>query len=315
VILAPNDGGPAANYTAPADDKGTRDGNLNSANLYVYGPRGGAAPVLTVGSTTDPACGDPCSRPRQGHPLFVGSDAQVETDATAFRYRLMDNIGDLEPGTYVVRFEGGDYGAISDTDYQTASTALITFQVGQSDEEPKLSGSACVDCHGDTRMHLEGAHPHNSAFDTDSCLGCHDGTANYGNYIGNRVHAVHSASLTGDLGPAAPDPEDGGWTHVTFPQDPNNCTVCHTNPEADPPVWETVRPVACAGCHGSDPNSPIQSEAIAASHMILQGADFSDQEQVTPGCLVCHGQGQEKDLFKVHNLVNYGVPPSGDPLD
>jgi hypothetical protein len=314
VTLTPNDGGPAADYTAQGD-KGTRDGVLSGANLYVYGPRMDAVPVLTTGSTTDPAW-DPSTNPRQGHSLFAGgSDPQVVTDASGFKYQLMDNIGDLESGTYLVRFEGNDYGANSDEDYVTGSTAVITFQVGQAEEEPKLSGSACVNCHGETRMHLEGAHPHNSAFDTDSCLACHDGTGNYGNYIGNRVHAVHGATLTGDLGPHA-----GGydWTHVTYPQDVNNCTTCHTNPEADPPVWQTVRPVACAGCHGSDPNSTYVhedgrgAEAVAASHMILQGADFSDQEQVTPGCLVCHGEGQEKDLYVVHGLKDYVVATGED---
>ncbi|MCG6965059.1 MAG: hypothetical protein LJE59_00940 [Chromatiaceae bacterium] len=315
VRLTSNDGGPAANYTAPKDVSGTRDGMLSGANLYVYGPRNDAMPVLTTGSTTDPAW-DPATAPTQGHALFTGgTDPLVVTDATGYKYQLSDHIGDLEPGTYMVRFEGNDYGAISDEDYVTASTAVITFQVGQDEVEPKLSGSACLNCHGDTIMHLEGAHPHHQGFDTDGCLACHDGTANYGNYIGNRVHAVHGATLTGDLGPHA-----GGydWTHVTFPQDVNNCQICHTNPDADPPVWRTIRPVACAGCHGSDPNSSWVfddgrgSEAVAASHMILQGADFSDQEQETPGCLVCHGEGQEKDLYKVHGLVNYTIVPEGD---
>lgn len=303
VLLTPNDGGPAVDYTAPADAKGDRDGALSSANLYVYGPRIDAVPVLTTGSTTDPAW-DPATRPQQRHSLLAGgSDPQVLTNANGYHYRLMDNIGDLQPGTYMVRFEGADYGAFSDDNYVTTSTAVVNFQVGQAEVEPKVSGDACTNCHGDTRMHLEGAHPHNQPFDTDGCLGCHDLTSNYGDYIGNRVHAIHSQSETGDLGPH----ETYDWSHVTFPQDPNNCSVCHTNPNANPPVWRTVNPVACAGCHGSDPDASNPKEAIAASHMLLMGADFSNPRP-TPGCLVCHGQGKDVDLYVRHNLVNYSVP-------
>jgi hypothetical protein len=324
---------PGSVYTADADGEGAA-GNLgpglSTANLFVYGPRSNAVPVLTSNSTTDPAW-DPLTRPTQGHSLLltggVSTDPQVRTNANGYQYQLMDNFSDLAPGTYMVRFEGEDYGAISDADYRTASSAVITFQVGTATEEPKVSGDACKNCHGDTIMHLEGAHPHHQSFDTDGCLGCHDLSENYGNYIGNRVHAVHSASATGDLHPQSFGGPPRNWSHVTFPRPANNCRTCHTNSAADVPVWRDPNEVACGGCHGtvSDPNpadfpdvpaEQLAKEAAAATHMVEMGGSFDfnarttnpyDPRYIARQCIVCHGEDRIADTFVTHGLVNFPV--------
>ncbi len=303
-------GTPSADGVAPGGGNG-----LSVANLYVYGPRSQAVPVLTTDSTTDGGA-------RQSHSLLSDStDPQASATGTGYTYELLDQIDQLQPGTYMVRFEGEGYGVVDENDFVTASTALITFQVGQAEEEPKVAGDACVGCHGDTRMHLSGAHPHNEAFDTDGCLACHDtSVVNYGDYLANRVHAIHSASQYGDLGPAGNRLRD--WSHITFPQDPNNCTICHTNLDAQTPVWRSTSPVACAGCHGADADPSLGDDAIAASHMIAMGATskflanghlaISEEPFPVPGCLVCHGEGQDFDLFVKHNLVDYSVPLESD---
>ena len=368
VTLVSNDA-PAvtATYLNQADTSGggATDGVLAEANLYVYGPRANAVPVLTTNSTTDPAwiaLPQP-KTPTQGHPLFqneitevigdaigdddgncetgedctlvANPDDQVITDATRFQYQLMNNLADLQPGTYMVRFEGEDYGAFSDTDYRTASTALMTFQVGTADEEPKVSGDACTNCHGATIMHLEGAHPHHQPFDTDGCLGCHDLSENYADYIGNRVHAVHSASSTGDLHLSGGLPRD--WPHVTFPRPANNCRTCHTNPATEDtgfvPVWRDPNEVACGGCHGTkrdadpadypdvDP-ADILREAAAAAHMEEMGGTWLanttnpyDPSYVARQCIVCHGEGRIADLFVTHGLVNFPATDTSTPED
>ena len=303
-------------YTTPKDAEGIAGGGLSTANLYVYGPRANAVPVLTTNSTTDGGI-------QQAHPLFVGgTDPQVITNSNGFIYRLMDNIGDLEPGTYMVRFEGLDYdtpGTGFDPEYVTASSAVITFQVGTATEEHKLSGDACTNCHGATIMHLEGAHPHHQAFDTDGCLGCHDKSGNYGDYIGNRVHAVHSASATGDL-------KHREWTEVTFPQEENNCTICHTDTATDTPVWRNPNEVACGGCHGTETDpypvtgtylenvdpAILDKEAAAAIHMTNEGGTFDVTTLDVPrSCIVCHGEGRTADLYVTHKLNQF--PPLEDP--
>jgi OmcA/MtrC family decaheme c-type cytochrome len=352
VTLTPRDGGPAVNYTAAQDTiKGTRDGNLNVANLFVYGPRSHAVPVLTTCSATDDnfinkvaaTCGANATTPTQGHNLFVGStvnsvaDAQVKTDATGFKYQLMDDIDKLPPGTYMVRVEAADYGGVSNDDYVTSSSALITFQVGTADEEPKVSGNGCLNCHGDTIMHLEGSHAHHAPFDTDYCLACHDYSGNHGDYIGNRVHAVHHETFSGDA------IEGRVWTEVSFPQEANNCSICHTNSAAVVPVWRSTEPLACGGCHGTDPDAVTNAEAYlanppsgvtitaseaekimarapkeatAASHMLSMMAvpggtrdDFITYgSEPVAGCLVCHGPGQPQDLYQAMGLATFGIP-------
>ena len=335
------------NPAGPAGQPGVGDMALSEANLFVYGPRSRAVPVLTTCSTTDSGFTDTpqstaCNgrtAALQGHELFVGSDIngvtddQVETDSNGFKYQLMDDFAKLQPGTYMVRVEAADYGGISTNDYVTSSSGLITFQVGTADVEPKVSGNGCLNCHGDTIMHLEGAHAHHVPFDTDYCLACHDYSGNYGDYIGNRVHAVHHETFSGDT-------HNRRWTDVSFPQQANNCSICHTNSDAPVPVWRSTVPLACGGCHGTDPdavfaadtylagNSDITDveaqkvmlrapkEAVAASHMlIMMGVGTGIQEdfvdygsEPVPGCLVCHGAGQPQDLYQLMGLATFGIP-------
>ena len=328
IQVTPTDGGPAVDFSLAEDDDFMRDGRLHAAIIGVY-PRFESRPVLTPGSCTD---GGNAQRPS----IFGGDPGVNPVGANEMNYNLLAlpalgtaldgacGSATFDPGTYIVRVEVEDYGANTSEDYVTASSGMATFQVGTAEVTPKISGDACVDCHGDTRMHLTGRHPHNAAFDVDECLMCHDQSENYGEYIGNRVHAVHAASVTGDA-------HDRDWSHVTFPQDPNNCTICHTDPEADPPVWEVIVPQACAGCHGGDVTSNVTNvsgdgtEGEAAAH-IIQNMGLNPAVQTTVpdtdfgtsyGCAACHGpntsfQDGELSLFNVHGLRGFGVPAPDD---
>ena len=174
-----------------------------------------------------------------------------------------------------------DYGAISDNNYVTASSALINFQVGNATVEKKVAGDSCVNCHGATRMHLEGAHPHNVPFETDACNACHDYSGGYADVLNNRVHAVHAASKTGDAVEGGPIP----WDHVTYPLGLGwpggigRCAICHssTNGAADTvpnaSYRTNVKEVTCYGCHADRPG--------AVDHMMQSGGvDFSPN--ITP---------------------------------
>jgi hypothetical protein len=350
VTLADGAGTPVPGtvYTADQDGEGTGlDGvtyadqteGLSTASLYIFGPRSRAVPVLATDTITDTV--GFVAPPTQGHRLFLNllgaedntdaigdndgvcefgevcltvpnPDTLVTTTAAGFSYQLLPIPVGMEPGTYMVRFEGANFGA-TNAEYVTSSSALINFQVETATVEAKLSGDACLDCHGDTRMHLQGAHPHNAAFDTDECLGCHDFSGNYGDYIGNRVHAVHRGSVTGDT-------HGIDWSEVTFPQPANNCTICHTNDAVDTPVWRTPDMLACGGCHGTDPAvlpadfptadpDRVLTEAAAAQHMVQNGGSTDPTVTPTLSCLVCHGEGRIADLFETHNLIQFRELP------
>ena len=237
--------------------------------------------------------------------------------AGGFTYQLLPIPADMEAGTYMVRFEGYDYGAISETDYRTSSNAVINFQVKTSTVEPKLSGDACIDCHGATRMHLEGAHPHNAAFNTDECLGCHDKSGNHADYIGNRVHAIHGAShVTGDL-------TNHDWSEVTFPRPANNCLTWRTR-TLGPRSGERLKcwPVVAVmvPCQMRDPASypaeeqdQVRGEVAAAQHMVQNGGSVDPTVTPTLQCLVCHGEGRAVDLFDTHQLNKFRPLPVEEP--
>lgn len=200
VTLVPAAGGTVVDYLA-AGTGNVLDGKLVEAELTVYGPRAHADVALGGG-------GD----------LLLST----ENDGNSFKYTMNAIPADMT-GTYLVHFEGADYGFVSDTDYRTHSSATQAFQVGTAIVEPKVAGDNCTNCHGATRMHVPGQHAHNVSFDTDECLACHNYSGGYGTPIPQRVHAVHSASAVGA------DGHNRSWTEVTFPQGANNCQACHTS--------------------------------------------------------------------------------------
>ncbi len=276
VTMTPADGGANVDYTAAQGETGSRDGILSEANLYVYGPRAKAVPVLTLGSTTDPAFDAETDTATQSHALFVGSDAQVKTDSSGFKYQLLAIPTDMKPGTYMIRVEAADYGAVAADDWVTTSGNLITFQVGTATVEDKVAGDSCVNCHGATHMHQTGTHAHNVPFDTDYCLACHDQSGNYAIPIANRVHAVHSGNSDGDIYTIQGGSRD--WSDVTYPQDIARCVTCHTSGDTTYKTLPFMMP--CAGCHVGDGGVQIQEEypyiggPDVIDHMIQNGGPY-----------------------------------------
>jgi OmcA/MtrC family decaheme c-type cytochrome len=247
---------------------------LRSANLYVYGPRAKAVPVLTPGSTTDPAFVPPTivgqgNPPDQGVVLLASAaaaDANVLTDATGFKYQLTAVTAGMPAGTYMVQ-TNIDFSATGDrtTDgrhigprfYPLDGWQLVTFQVKTATPELKVAGE-CTGCHEQRNF---STYAHRSYFGTDGCLACHDQSGNHADPLTNRVHAVHAASVTGDL-------LNRDWSEITFPRNLNaSCAACHNSGNdshrSDPAgTWG----FACIGCHGDRPG--------AFDHMEQMGAPF-----------------------------------------
>jgi OmcA/MtrC family decaheme c-type cytochrome len=267
-------------YTSARGAVGVSGGGLRTANLYVYGPRAKSVPVLATNTiTADPSFNGIDKLPTQGHSLFVGgTDPLVMSDAAGFKYQLLTIPAGMKAGTYMVHFEGADYGGVSEPDdYRTSSSATITFKIGQATDSLKVAGDGCLDCHAANRMHLTGTHAHNVPFNTDDCLACHDQSSNHGDPIANRVHAIHSANSDGDIynfdNPGARD-----WSGVTYPQNSLNpstgtaarCTTCHTS--GNKTFQTNPFEMPCAGCHVMAGNGVID-------HMLQNGGPYAP---VTP---------------------------------
>jgi hypothetical protein len=254
---------------------------LRAANLYVYGPRALAVPVLTPGSTTDPDYMDPevtppGTPPDQGRSMLItaqADDPNVLTDATGFKYQLLAITEQMAAGTYLSQ-SNIDFSATGDrtTDgrhrgpryYPLDGWQLKTIQIGSATESLKVAGE-CTGCHEQRNF---STYAHRSYFGTDGCLACHDQSGNHADPLTNRVHAVHAASTAGDLTNVPGEEPSRVWDWVTFPRNLNeSCAACHnsgnfshrTNPNGS---WG----FACIGCHADTDG--------ARDHMEQSGSPF-----------------------------------------
>jgi hypothetical protein len=280
----------------------------------VYGPRDEAIPVLATNTITDPAhtFNNVTTFATQAHSMFLGgTDNLVSSDAAGFKYQLLTIPAGMAPGTYMVRVRIADYSRVNDTNFRIESIAFTTIQIGTGTEEPRLSGDACVDCHGTGTAPFHDAR-HVVLWKPDECLGCHDRSGNHADYLGNRTHAVHRSTITGDLLGA-------NWSEVTYPRPANNCLTCHTT-TLDTPVWRTPDMLACGGCHGSRPTvdpatfpvanqAQVEREVAAAQHMAQMGGSTDPTVPPTLQCLVCHGEGRPFDLTLTHSLNRFRPLP------
>ena len=246
-------------YTSAKDNVAIAGGGLSVARVYVYGPRALPKPLLAAQATN----------------MFVSTaDNNVKTDATGFKYQVKIPSG-LTSGTYMVRVIFADYSRVNDNNYVIDSTAFKTIQIGSATVTKKVSGEACVDCHGTGTAPFHDAR-HSVVFNTDECVSCHDYSGGHADVLANRVHAVHAASKTGDFVIGAATPID--WSDVTYPLGLGwpggigRCDICHTSGNTS---YRTVTAaITCLGCHGDRPG--------AAAHLVQNGSDYPVIPDITP---------------------------------
>ena len=88
-------------------------------------------------------------------------------------------------------------------------------------------------------------------FDTDQCVSCHDLSGNHADPLSNSVHAVHSASVQGDLLAIS-------WAEVEYPVGAKSygvgkCSVCHSSGNVQ--YQANASETACTGCHADAPGA------------------------------------------------------------
>ncbi len=255
-----------------AGDYNNPDGPFTAANIYVYGPRSNSVPILTPGSTTDPAFDPATMVADQGRSMLISAaadDANVLTDADGFKYQLQAIPDDLAADTYMVMAYATD---LTDCSAVYRGSVCIdgwqytTIQIGTDTVQPRVAGD-CAGCHDPNDWTT---FYHRSYFGTDGCLACHDQSGNHADPIANRVHAVHAASANGDLLGLDWSGGDPDIERIEFPRNAYACEACHTSGYtsylADPvPVtWG----VPCIGCHGDTSG--------AMDHMIQNGSNFPE---------------------------------------
>jgi OmcA/MtrC family decaheme c-type cytochrome len=263
-------------YTLPQDAAYNSGNGLAVASLYIYGPRSFAKPLTGT----------------QANSLFGKGDA-----TNGFRYVGTIPAG-ATAGTYMLRARIADYswsrsnptgGGAHVYQAESFNDPVTLFQIGTATVQKKVDGNGCKNCHGTTLMHEE---DHAAPFDTDHCTACHDQSGGHAAYIGNRVHAIHAHSSTGDMvdnrdwnalvyelgrppleaqtGPTVTSP-------VTFPlgdispatstsQSTYKCVICHTTGDNSGTYKTTAYETPCLGCHGDVPT--------ATDHMLQNGGDY-----------------------------------------
>ena len=175
------------------------------------------------------------------HALALDDDPKADWTTDMITYTL-DPVDDLKPGTYVASVEISDRGRISGSDYTTPSVASVTFQVGQTTEEPLVAAN-CGACHQSSPGRgyvLDFARHHKQFGNTavDMCAACHDyqsgkatGAWYGGKPISKRTHAVHRGAYL-NYPNTTVDHEDTiagrNWA-IHFPHDIRHCESCHTD--------------------------------------------------------------------------------------
>jgi len=293
-----------ANIAEPVISTNIQPNEWNRANFFVSGPRALTVPVLTTASASTNKTASTASNDLRVRLKATNEDPAVTRTAEAINYQLADVAG-LATGTYTIYLEARQASS------GISTTAFLNFQVGSTNIESSITpASACISCHGDTRIHATSrALPMN----TDLCKNCHDyehqltGKTSWTNSqwgfgvspIVRRVHGLH-------YGRYVDKPlENGGgaFAEIIFPMDVRNCTKCHADTKNT--TWnEKPSRLACMACHDSD-------AALAHGNLMTYdptpGDPWSGDE--TESCEICHGKDAEFSAKAVHSIFNPYVPP------
>jgi hypothetical protein len=324
ITLTNNDANKTAVPTgltgAPGHVVGSYDPNsLSIANMYVYGPRSSPMPSFLPTNRLDKGVAASTKSVNLMSTYFSASrtsgvaptgpftyvDPNKTATATGWTYHLAPIPTNALPGTYFVRvYLGNTYtyniadGSTGIDPDQVVSYGIAQFQVGTATVQKRIAGdpdggASCRKCHGVTVMHRD---DHAAPFDADHCNACHyigafgntapGGLSSSGDPIANRVHAVHSASVTGDL-------KNHDWSEITYPSNPERCAVCHNSGNT---AYKTnLYEIPCYGCHADVTG--------AAAHMASMGGSLTSvvssatsTTTVPESCVVCHGPGRDADI-------------------
>jgi len=159
-----------------------------------------------------------------------------------------------------------------------------------------VTADACKKCHS---PQFQQAHHADSYLDTRACVICHSPLGHYGTemqddgaYLPFMIHQIHSA-ITGP---------HFDWSDVTYPQNIENCVVCHTDSGLNLGTGDQIdnwknHPTAeiCGSCH--------------VNVNFLTGENHEGGVQDNTTCNACHlnGTNFSKSVTQAHDTTPTGV--------
>ncbi|MFH1719059.1 MAG: hypothetical protein ABIF19_17025, partial [Planctomycetota bacterium] len=231
------------------------------------------------------------------HYIDLIRDPNVGVAGNILTYNLQA-VSDEAPGTYAA----GLWAVMNDSTIQ--SFPLVDFQIGTATVETQIvEREKCAACHlgadsGQYYFHHVDpgsvgsfGYPSIDSWAVRTCKSCHntDGYAAYRDpgdpdvrIADPIVHRVHGVHMGADLkNPRNIDPDTGifsDYTHVEFPADVRNCTMCHVDDR-----WKTEPSrMACGACHD---NIWFGAPAALPAGGELHPGGRRDNDL---GCFFCH---------------------------
>ena len=290
--------GEVATITVTLKDANGRNlttGDFDTVSLYMYGPQ-----ETTKAVSANKLLNASENRSASTHHyinLLTNTDARVSGNVITYALRPVTT--EL-PGTYTVAVRV----AKKSTTFARENSAFIlaNIQIGTATVETQtVNASRCGNCHlgpENGQFYLHHTDPYRNLTgspDIDSipiatCKACHNnnGYASFVQANGNRVIdaivvRVHGVHMGEELkNPLNIDHTTGNfrfYAGVIFPQNPKNCTACHTNDN-----WKTKPSrLACGTCH--DTMWFGDQTAIPAGYKGHEGGIQTDDTK----CATCHG--------------------------
>lgn len=283
---------------------------LSAFALYMDGPQDPTKTVTALKLLN--ATGD---RSKSVHHFIdLKTNPNVQINGNTLTYNLQP-VTDEAPGTYTVCVRGS-----LNADALQQIMKYADIQIGTSVPETQVvEKTSCAPCHMGAisgKMYMHHIDPSSRSatgswsYDMEpvrSCKLCHnnDGYASFtdtnapGGKVPDaiviRVHGVHMGELlSSDFNTNEVSGNFRDYTHVAFPEDARNCTVCHKTD-----AWKTTPTrLACGSCHD---NTWFGSAATLPPGRVLHsGGQRNDDSR----CSVCH----DADTITTDHLSKV-VPP------
>ena len=192
---------------------------------------------------------------------------------------------------------------------ETAENMVLTFAVTDDDPTPRrmvVDDAKCESCHSNLALHGTIRH------EPEYCNTCHqplatdidevqEGNMEQSIHFKYMVHKIHrGAELQNGYVVAGHNQSIHDYGEVEYPGDLRNCNACHVSNSQQLPLaagllptmtpqdwWSPTQPqaAACLSCHDGDD---------AAVHAYTNMSFFGES------CSVCHGEGKEASVDKVH---------------